>query len=151
MASLARTLLAGALCAGALVAVPAPAQATDEAGYWAFADQVQRRLDDAWNPRLDQYRVGSPSVDTMLNANELLVHSAAALRGLDASHAVREDGRARSITAALMRTPPWIEAVTDPAPGSQPHAPGWVAAMQLLKSSQHLVVDGEVTDALAMA
>jgi len=151
VASLARTLLAGALCAGALVAVPAPAQATDEAGYWAFADQVQRRLDDAWNPRIDQYRVGSPSVDTMLNANELLVHSAAALRGLDASHAVREDARARSITAALMQTPPWIEAVTDPAPGSQPHAPGWVAAMQLLKSSQHLVVDGEVTDALAMA
>ena len=132
-------------CAGA------PALATDEAGYWAFADQVQRRLDDDWSPKLDQYRVGSPSVDTMLNANELLVHSAAALRGLDASHPVRADARARSITAALMRTPPWIESVTDPAAGSQPHSPGWVASMQLLKSSQHLVVDGEVTDALAMA
>ena len=126
MASLARALLAGALCAGALVAVPAPAQATDEAGYWAFADQVQRRLDDAWNPRIDQYRVGSPSVDTMLNANELLVHSAAALRGLDASHAVREDARARSITAALMQTPPWIEAVTDPGPAASRTRPaGW--------------------------
>jgi hypothetical protein len=151
VAPLARRLLAGALCAGALAALPAPALATDEAGYWAFADQVQRRLDENWNTRLDQYRVGSPSVDTMFNANELLVHSAAALRGLDASHPVRADARARSITAALMRTPPWIESVTDPAPGSQPHSPGWVASMQLLKSSQHLVVDGEVTDALAMA
>jgi hypothetical protein len=41
--------------------------------------------------------------------------------------------------------------VTDPAPGSQPHSPGWVASMQEIRSAQHLVVDGEVTDALAMA
>jgi hypothetical protein len=146
-----RSLLAGALCAGLALGVPAPAPAMDEAQYWSFADQVQRRLDDAWNPRLDQYRANSPSVDTMLNANELLVHSAAALRGVDPSRPVRADARARSIAALLMQTPPWIEAVTDPAPGSQPHAPGWVASTQLLRSAQHLVVDGEVTDALAMA
>jgi hypothetical protein len=85
----------------------------------------------------------------MLNANELLLHSAAALA--DHHGPARADDRARSIVAQLMQAPPWIEQVTDPAPGSQPHAPGWVASMHVVKSSQHLVVDGEVADALAMA
>ena len=85
----------------------------------------------------------------MLNANELLIHSAAALFGHQGP--ARADARARSIAAQLMQSPPWIEQVTDPQPGSQPHAPGWVASMHEVKSGQHLVVDGEVTDALAMA
>jgi hypothetical protein len=136
-----RRVLAGALCAGAIAAVPAPAQAWDERGYWDFANTVQRRLDDAWNTRLDRYNAASPSVDTMLNANELLVHSAAALRGVDPSEPVRADGRARSIAKALVQSPPWIEHVTDPQPGSQPHAPGWVASMHEIRSGQHLVVD----------
>ena len=50
-----------------------------------------------------------------------------------------------------MQTPPWIEHVTDPAPGSQPHEPGWVSSMHEVRSAQHLVIDGEVTDGLAMA
>jgi hypothetical protein len=132
-----------------LACAAAPAQAWDEAGYWAFADQVQRRLDDTWNPRLERYRTGSPSVDTMLNANLLLVHATAALRGHDGP--TRQDARARSIVAQLMQSPPWLEVVRDPQPGSQPHAPGWVASMHEERSGQHLVVDGEVTDALAMA
>jgi hypothetical protein len=151
VAAVARSLLVAGLCAGLIGVCAAPAAAWDDAGYWAFADKIQQRLDDSWSPDLDRYRVGSPSVDTMLNANELLIHSQAALSGLDPSHAVRADGRARSIAAQLMQTPPWIETVTDPQPGSQPHAPGWVASMHELKSGQHLVVDGEVTDALAMA
>jgi hypothetical protein len=149
VAAVTRSLLAGALCAGAILAVPATAQAWDEAGYWAFADKVQTRLDESWNARLDRYKAGSPSVDTMLNANELLLHSAAALRGHQGP--ARADARARSVVAQLLQTPPWIETVTDPQPGSQPHAPGWVASMHELRSGQHLVVDGEVTDGLAMA
>jgi hypothetical protein len=149
VAALARSLLAGALCAGVLLGVPAAAHAWDETHYWAFADRVQERLDDTWNEHLDRYKAGSPSVDTMLNANELLIHAGAALRGHVGP--ARADARARSVTAQLLQTPPWIETVTDPQPGSQPHAPGWVASMHELKSGQHLVVDGEVTDALAMA
>jgi hypothetical protein len=137
------------LCVGALVVVPAPAHAFGEGEYWAFADRVQSRLDDSWNVRLDRYKAGSPSVDTMLNANELLIHAAAAMRGHRGP--ARADARARSVAAALLRTPPWVERVTDPIPGSQAHAPGWVASMHNLRSGQHLVVDGEVTDALAMA
>jgi hypothetical protein len=137
------------LCAGLIGVFAAPASAWDDAQYWAFADKVQSRLDDSWNERLGRYRANSPSVDTMLNANELLVHSAAALAGHRGP--AREDDRARSIAAQLMQTPPWLEQVTDPIPGSQPHAPGWVASMHEIRSGQHLVVDGEVTDALAMA
>jgi hypothetical protein len=54
VAAVTRSLLAGALCAGAMVAVPATAQAWDEAGYWEFADKVQTRLDESWNARLDR-------------------------------------------------------------------------------------------------
>jgi hypothetical protein len=149
VAAVTRSLLVGAICAGLLAVGAVPAAAWDDAGYWAFADKVQHRLDDSWSPALGRYRAGSPSVDTMLNANELLIHSAAALAGQHG--AARADDRARSIVAELMETPPWIEQVTDPQPGSQPHAPGWVASMHELKSGQHLVVDGEVTDGLAMA
>ncbi len=144
-----RLAVAGAVLAGLLFALPAPAVAWDEAGYWDFADKLSRRLDDTWSSRLDQYRPGSASIDTMMNANMLLVHAAAAARGHEG--AARQDARARSIVAKLMSTPPWVEAVPFPAPGSQPHAPGWVASMSEERTAQHLVVDGEVTDALAVA
>jgi hypothetical protein len=144
-----RALLAGAVVAGLVFALPAPALAWDEAGYWDFADKLSRRLDDTWNARLDQYRPGSPSVDTMMNANMLLLHAAAAARGHEG--AARQDARARSIVAKLMSTPPWVETVAFPPHGSQPHVPGWVASMSNENTAQHLVVDGEVTDALAVA
>ena len=144
-----RGAVAGLVAGVMLLCAPAPALAWDEAGYWDFADKLVRRLDDSWNPFLDRYRPGSSSVDTMMNANMLLVHSTAALRGHEG--ASRQDARARSIVTQLMNTPPWVELVIDPAPGSQPHAPGWVASMSEERTAQHLVVDGEVTDALAMA
>ena len=110
-----------------LVCLPAPALAWDEAGYWDFADKLARRLDDTWNPELGRYRPGSSSVDSMMNANMLLLHSAAALRGHEG--ASRQDERARSIAAQLMNTPPWMETVSIPPPGSHVHVPGWVASM----------------------
>ena len=74
MAAQARGTVLVAVCAGLLAVFAAPASAWDDSGYWAFADKVQDRLDETWSPQLDRYRAGSPSVDTMLNANELLVH-----------------------------------------------------------------------------
>jgi hypothetical protein len=144
-----RAAVAGLLAGVILVCLPAPALAWDESGYWDFADKLARRLDDSWNPFLDRYRPGSTSVDTMMNANMLLLHSTAALRGHEG--ASRQDARARSIVAQLMNTPPWMEAVTNPPHGSHPHVPGWVASMTDGATAQHLVVDGEVTDALALA
>ena len=102
--------------------MPASAQAWDESGYWAFADKVAKRLDDSWNPTLDRYRPGSTSVDTMMNANMLLLHSVAALRGHEGDvaegragaqhhHAAHEHaavgrGRPRSALPAATRTSP---------------------------------------------
>jgi hypothetical protein len=149
VAAVTRALVAGAVLAGLLFALPAPALAWDEAGYWDFADKLSRRLDDSWNEGLGRYRPASPSVDTMMNANMLLVHAAAAARGHEG--AARQDARARSIVAQLMGSPPWIERVVSPPRGSQPHVPGWVASMSNSRTAQHLVVDGEVTDALAVA
>ncbi len=144
-----KAAVAGLVAGVMLLVLPATASAWDEPRYWEFADKLARRLDDTWNPALDRYRPGSASVDSMLNANMLLLFSTAALRGHEG--AARQDARARSIAAKLMNTPPWVETVTDPAPGSQPHEPGWVASMSEEKTAQHLVVDGEITDALAMA
>ena len=144
-----RVVVAGLLAGVLLACLPATASAWDEAGYWDFADKLARRLDDQWNPELGRYRPGSSSVDTMMNANMLLLHSVAALRGHEG--AARQDARARSIAAQLMNTPPWLEQVVKPAPGSHPHEPGWVASMTDPFTAQHLVVDGEVTDGLAMA
>jgi hypothetical protein len=144
-----RSVFAGLLAGVILFCVPAPALAWDEPRYWDFADKLARRLDDSWNPALDRYRPGSTSVDTMMNANLLLLHSVAALRGHEG--AARQDARARSIAAQFMNTPPWVETVTAPPPGSHPHVPGWVASMSEPNTPQHLVVDGEVTDALAVA
>ncbi len=144
-----RAAVAGLLAGVILVCLPAPALAWDEAGYWDFADKLARRLDDTWNPELGRYRPGSSSVDSMMNANMLLLHSAAALHGHEG--ASRQDERARSIAAQLMSSPPWMETIVDPPPGSHVHVPGWVASMTEPNTAQHLVVDGEVTDGLAMA
>ncbi len=144
-----RAAVAGLLAGVILICLPAPALAWDEPGYWDFADKLARRLDDTWNPELGRYKPGASSVDTMMNANMLLLYSAAALRGHEG--ASRQDARARSIVAQLMNAPPWTEAVTNPPPGSHVHVPGWVASMTDPDTAQHLVVDGEVTDALALA
>jgi hypothetical protein len=144
-----RPVVAGLLAGVLLACLPAPALAWDEAGYWDFADKLARRLDDTWNPELGRYKPGSSSVDTMMNANMLLLHSAAALYGHEG--ASRQDERARSVAAQLMSSPPWTETVVNPPHGSHPHVPGWVASMTDPQTAQHLVVDGEVTDGLAMA
>jgi hypothetical protein len=144
-----KTVFAGLLAGVMVFLLPATAAAWDEPRYWDFADKLARRLDDTWSPALDRYRPGSPSVDSMLNANMLLLFSTAALAGHEG--AARQDARARSIVAQLMSTPPWVEAVTNPPHGSHPHVPGWVASMTDGNTAQHLVVDGEITDALAMA
>jgi len=145
------SIIRAALAAAALLAfTAAPAHAWDEARYWAFTDRVQERVDDSWSKILDRYNPHSQSAETMMNANMLLVHSTAALRGYHGPS--RQDARARSIATQLVSlTPPWLEVVRDPQPGSQPHAPGWTASMHHERSGQHLVVDGEIADALVVA
>jgi hypothetical protein len=89
-------------------------------------------------------------VETTTNANLLLVHSVAAMRG---SHGpARQDRRARRLAAELLGSPPY--AATLPPrldPNSQWHAPGWVSSMRRLRSGQHVMVDAEVVDGLVHA
>ena len=64
----------------AAAAPPAAAAGLDDAGYFAVADGLQRRLDALWSPRLGRYEPGPGAATAQVNADLLLVHSLAALR-----------------------------------------------------------------------
>ena len=53
----------------------------DDAGYWAFADRMQQRLDRLWDERDGYYHGGGGGADPMTNSMLLLTHSVAALSG----------------------------------------------------------------------
>ncbi|HWK25316.1 MAG TPA: hypothetical protein VNS09_02065 [Solirubrobacter sp.] len=110
-----------------------------DAGYWAFADRMQDRLDSHWNGRA--YAPGR----AMVNANLLLTHAAAALAGHDGP--ARRDARARQLVEALCAGPAWR---AKPAHGTQGHVPGWGDSLTG-GGFQHLVVDTEIAWALATA
>ena len=107
--------LAPALLAGMLVIWGAPASAVgyDDAGYLAYADRMQERLDRMWDERRGFYRPGNGGADALINANLLLTHSVAAHAGHRGP--ARNDARARSIAEALVSSP-----VFDPAAGGSP-------------------------------
>ena len=75
--------LAPALLAGLLVIAAAPASAVgyDDAGYLAYDDRMQERLDRLWDERRGLYRPGEGGADSLLNASLLLTHSVAAHAG----------------------------------------------------------------------
>jgi hypothetical protein len=132
-----------------VLAAPAGARAAGwtDADYWRFADRLQERLDESWRSQRRLYRPGDMTSDAMVNANLLLVHSVAALRGHQGP--ARQDDRARAIAAAMVKSPPFVE-VLDRQFG-QRHAPGWAGSMSSTIGMQHLVVDAEVAEALAAA
>ena len=132
-----------------LLAAPAGARAAGwtEADYWRFADRMQERLDESWKSQRGLYRPKDMTSDAMVNANMLLVHSTAALRGHNGP--ARQDDRARAIAAGMVQSPPFVE-VVDRQFG-QLHAPGWGGSMSSTIGMQHLLVDAEVADALAVA
>ena len=154
MSSLRRCMrpLAPALVAGLLVisAAPAPALGYDDAGYLAYADRMQERLDRLWDERRGVYRAGEGGADSLINANLLLTHSVAARAGH--SGPARRDARARSIAEALVSSPVFIERpAAHPTAGSQPHAPGWTSAMYDAEAPQHVMFDAQIADALVHA
>jgi hypothetical protein len=141
-----------ALLAGLLVIAAAPASAVgyDEAGYLAYADRMQERLDRLWDEQRGHYRPSEGGSDTLINANLLLTHSVAAHAGH--SGPARNDARARSIAKALVSSPVFIERpAAHPAVGSQPHAPGWTSAMHDDQAPQHVMYDAQIIDALVHA
>jgi hypothetical protein len=144
--------LAPALVAGLLVIAAAPASAAgyDDAGYLAYADRMQERLDPLWDEQRGLYRAREGGADSLINANLLLTHSVAAHAGH--SGPTRRDARARSIAKALVSSPVFIERpAAHPTAGSQPHAPGWTSAMYDAEAPQHVMFDAQIADALVHA
>ena len=144
--------LAPALLAGLLVIAAAPASAVgyDDAGYLAYADRMQERLDRLWDERRGLYRPGEGGADALINASLLLTHSVAAHAGHRGP--TRNDARARSIAKALVSSPVFIERpAAHPPSGSQPHAPGWTSAMYDAQAPQHVMIDAQIVDALVHA
>jgi hypothetical protein len=125
----------------------APARAYDDAGYLAYMDRMEQRLDSVWNDAHQRYEPGHAGTDATFNANMLLVHSVAALYGHDG--ASRRDGRARVLVRDLLHSPPYVTHVY-PGAGAQTHAPGWETSMTVF-GDQHVMIDAEVVDGLAHA
>jgi hypothetical protein len=142
------------LCALPLLAYAAssttPAFAYDDAGYLAYADRMQMRLDPLWSEYRGQYSPGPGGVDTLVNAMCLLTHSVAAQAGHTGPS--RNDHRARLVAKALVSAPVFIEhAAPRPKPGSQTHAPGWTSAMGDATAGQHVMYDAQIVDGLVHA
>src|SRR5690349_23733157 len=106
------TLLMPRAVTPAVAQTPADPASFDDAAYWAFADRMQDQLDRYWDGR--QYRPER----SMLNANLLLTHAAAALAGHTGPS--RRDDRARLLIDALTTGRAWVE---KPNSGKQGHAP----------------------------
>jgi hypothetical protein len=121
----------------------APAHALTDAGYLAFADRIAAGTRMSWDGDAYVSREHGPASRT--NAQMLLVHAVAALRG----HAgpARQDGRARALVARFTRAPAfrlldversatrsvcWSHAVTFGAP-------------------DHISLDAQVAEALGWA
>ena len=142
-----------ALLAGLLLLAAGPptlAHAYDDAGYLAYADRMQQRLDPLWDESDGLYQPGGGGVDTLVNAMCLLTHSVAAQHDHDGPS--RNDHRARLIAKALVSAPVFIEhASTRPRPGSQTHAPGWTSSMYSADAGQHVMYDAEIVDGLVHA
>jgi hypothetical protein len=117
---------------------PDPSSWNDDA-YWAFADRLQDHLDPHW--RSGSYQPAR----SMLNANILLTHCAAAIAGHTGP--ARRDDRARALVADLTTGPSWVKT---PGSGSQAHVPGWRDGLRG-GGIQHLVVDTEIAWALSFA
>jgi hypothetical protein len=143
-------MLETCLAALALAASAPPPVPLDDHGYLGVADRLQRVFDPLWDERAGHYELGGGGVAATTNANLLLVHSVAALRGHRGP--ARQDERARRMVEQLLESPPY--AATLPPrldASSQWHAPGWVSSMTALRSGQHVMVDAEVVDGLVHA
>jgi hypothetical protein len=105
-----------AAVAGAIAALcPAAfAQALDDDGYLAIADRIVPAFDRLWDEGAGRYAVFGGGVETTSNANLLLVHAVAALRGHTGPS--RQDARARRLVGALLARPPYA-ATPPPRPG----------------------------------
>jgi hypothetical protein len=133
----------------ALIAPATAVASLDDAGYLAFADRIQQRLDPIWDEDVGYYRAGPGGVEPMTNSLVLLTHSVAAMQ--DHHGPARNDHRARIVARRLVDGLPFVGRRPPGRGDSQVHAPGFVSSMTDAGAPQHLVFDAEVIDGLAVA
>src|SRR5215210_2241656 len=137
--------VAGVLACAAAACGPAPATSSpaahaglDDPGYFGIADRLQGRLDRYWDERQGRYVPRAGEVDTEVNADMLLAHSVAALRGHQG--ASRNDHRARLVARWLVDGDVWTETPRRGA-GAGAHGPSFVNAPE--GAGQHMVFNAE--------
>ena len=143
------------LCALPLLAYaassPTPAFAYDDAGYLAYADRMQERLDGLWNEQRGIYEPG-PGRRRRARQRRAAAHAqrrrAGRARGPGAQRPPRAARRQGARHRARVHRPP--PAATR-RPGSQIHVPGWSSSMYTIDAGQHLVYDAEIVDGLVHA
>ncbi len=146
--------VAGVFACAAAACGPAPATSStnvaraglDDSGYFGVADRLQVRLDGTWNEREGRYDPRPGEVDTEVNADLLLAHSVAALRGHQG--ASRNDRRARLVARWLVDGDVWAETPRRGA-GADAHGPSFVSSPE--GAGQHMVFNAEAVDGLVHA
>ena len=129
----------------ALLLPAAPADALTEDDYFAFADRIAAGLRIEWDAAGGVYVSREHGAAARTNANMLLLHSVAALRGH--AGATRQDERARALVERMTR-PPMFRLT--PVRTSPTRAVCW--AKQLTSGEHdHISLDSQVAEALAWA
>lgn len=122
-----------------------------EADYWVFADRLADALDQRWNADRGAYEsIGGSDASIRFNirynAQLLLTHSVAALRGHDG--ATRRDARARILVNRLTHSPAWGPTGVNSSLG-RPSA-CWATDVFSGKHG-HMSLDSKVAEALTWA
>ena len=94
------------LAVSLLLALTPSAGAATGGGYLGVADRLQAAFEPLWSDRGGRYVVTGGGTESTANANMLLVHSVAALRGHRGPS--RQDARARVLVRSLLSTPPRV-------------------------------------------
>ncbi len=160
--------LTGALAAGNLVGLPAPAPARIDRelvaltpanlprpplrrqDYWDFADWLQPYFDALWVADKQLYGSGNSSVGRIYHNSLLLTtHAIAALTRHEGP--TRKDDRARILAQRLCESPPWSELTQPAEPDPQFHTPGWVESLGTRYAAMDKSIDPKVAEALMYA
>jgi hypothetical protein len=128
------------------LSTPSPAGAVyDEDAYFRFADRIVAELPTPWNEERGAYFSENHGYAARTNANLLLLHSVAALRGHEGP--TRRDAHARRLVETMTSRPMLL--LPSPVP---PHGRTVCWSRDLTWSERdHMSLDSQIGEALAMA
>jgi hypothetical protein len=137
-----------ALVVAALPAAPAAAGGPERGRWWAFVDRRAAEVDPLWRPSVGSYRTRDGRYGTRVAASMLAVHASAAVAGHVGP--ARRDDRIAPLVEILTRYPAFVEHVGRDR-DDQFHDPGWTGNATRYPSDQHVAIDGQVAESLALA